>query len=293
MNRPILIIGASGLLGSRIKNYFDSKSIYCIGTSCYKDAKNTIKLNIQNTNEVNSLIKDINPYKIFICSALTNVDLCEKDPALSYDINTIGVKRIIDASNNLNKKPIITYFSSEYIFHKDKKSQSSIYDIPNPSNVYGMHKLLSEHYLMSKVDNWNIIRTCNIFGYANNSKNFALSVINNYKDKKDIIIRKDQVDTPTFADHLALFSINLAPINKISHFVSTKKPISRYNFAKLLIDKIGKELYGDIPYNIISREFGDADRPNYGLLSSCKLFNSETNFKVALKDFTKQIKGSK
>ncbi|MGB9760313.1 MAG: sugar nucleotide-binding protein [Thermoproteota archaeon] len=92
----ILITGASGLLGSKVAEVAVKKGFEVY--SCYSTHEvnfgNPLKLNILDFNSVLSTIEQINPNFVVHAAALTDVDLCEKEKNLAFNVNVLGTKNV-------------------------------------------------------------------------------------------------------------------------------------------------------------------------------------------------------
>ena len=139
----VLIIGASGLVGGNILKVFKSMGYDVSGTyfnfflhdlEHFDPFNKTHLINLENKN-----------YDIIIYNgALTNVEKCETDPALSYHITYNSAKILIDfcSANNIG----FIYPSTDYVFNGFSGPYSEDDDV-NPINIYGEHKLKVEEYI--------------------------------------------------------------------------------------------------------------------------------------------------
>ena len=81
----ILVIGGTGVLGSRLCNYFKLKKIEYYFTS-------RKKLNLLNIKNIKNIIYSIKPTSIINCSGLTDTDLCNKNYKFAFMQNVIHLK---------------------------------------------------------------------------------------------------------------------------------------------------------------------------------------------------------
>ena len=73
--KKIMIIGASGMLGAEV--CLKLKSNFNIYAFSHSSSFPNKTLNILDIDQVNSIVKSINPDVIINCAAFTNVDLAE------------------------------------------------------------------------------------------------------------------------------------------------------------------------------------------------------------------------
>jgi len=285
-----LVIGASGLVGSylckQIQAHSGQQVIGSYNKTEIKDVDyTTIKMDVTSYKETFNMIKAVEPNVIYIPASLTAVDYCEANPEESLEVNVKAVANIALASEQVNKKCLIVYFSSDYVFGNTEISE--VKDIPNPINVYGEHKLLAEHYIATTCKDWFIIRTSHVFGAHPLHKNFASRILQSVKMKENIFVQTNQVDTPTYAGALAQFTLDqvfkvwkrTSKANEVLHF-SSGVQMSRYKFAKIILDKVSPIIPGFNQVEVTEKDFtkdnGDrvvAKRPNGGLTGHTASFD--------------------
>ncbi|MEM5830511.1 MAG: SDR family oxidoreductase [Candidatus Aenigmatarchaeota archaeon] len=248
----ILITGSTGLLGYWISKIFIESNfnvylVYNTHEPKFKDAEK-IALDITNFEKVKETLKKVKPDVIIHSAALTDVDLCEKEKELAYNVNVNGTRNFIKSLYTLNLSSKFIYISTDYVFDGQKGNYRE-YDIPNPINYYGLTKLLGEE-VTKTYNNYIIIRTSALFGFSPSGKeNFGLialkKLINNEKVKAFV----DQIVSPTYVEFLAdaIFKlIKLEISNDILHIAG--EAMSRYDFALKLAKILNKE-------NLIEKSF--------------------------------------
>jgi len=112
----LLIIGASGVIGSKFESYFSLKEYETLST--YFDheltLKNNIQLDIRNELQVEKIFLKFKPDIVIHTAAVTNIDLCETDMKLADAINVNGTKNILNFSKKYNSK--FLYMSTSFVF---------------------------------------------------------------------------------------------------------------------------------------------------------------------------------
>lgn len=149
---------------------------------------------IRDDKELRSRISDIKPRLTLNCAAYTNVDGCEKNRDLAFEVN--GFAPGVIASVCREFSVYFIHFGTDYIFSGEKSSEYTEEDEPEPLSVYGRSKLEGEKRVLSAGGNSLIARTSWLYGPF--GKNFIASIIEAAKEKGEISVVNDQVGRPTF-----------------------------------------------------------------------------------------------
>lgn len=147
----ILLIGASGTLGSALKKNYYFKNME-------KPTKN--KLNIIYRKKIKDYLDK--EFQIVInCAAISKVRVCEKNKKLAKKVNILGVKNlvneIINYEKRTKKKVLLIHLSSDAVYPYNRGNNKEISSL-SPYNFYGQTKLKSEK-LVKKLNRYIIIRT--------------------------------------------------------------------------------------------------------------------------------------
>lgn len=228
----VLVIGASGLVGSHCLKYFKEKDVEVIGTYRNFKTEGTYFFDPLEENCFGFLEKiNFKPELIVHCGALTNVDYCEEHQEESENLTLTSTKVIADYCKKNSTR--LVYISTDYVFDglngpysEDEKT--------NPINVYGKHKLEAE-WVAEKIESCIIARITNVYGEEERSKNFIaylLSVIHSGMEK-NFNLPFDQFATPIYAGDIARMIYLLVMDDKkgVYHLASTDY-YNRYQLAK-------------------------------------------------------------
>ena len=105
----ILITGSNGLLGQKLIKLLANKgSVELLATSKgenrvqNKEEYQYQSLDITNRTEVLNVVDGFKPDAIINTAAMTNVDACESDKELCWDLNVNAVKYFIEAAEKNN-----------------------------------------------------------------------------------------------------------------------------------------------------------------------------------------------
>ena len=228
----ILITGASGQLGMSLKRIFNSKYEIISTTGNNNPTGSSMHLDVTNPMLFKEVIETTNPDLVINLAALTNVDLCEKNPELAYSINIGGMDNLVNAF----KGPII-HVSTDYVFDGEDGPYKEE-DTTNPLNVYGLSKLESEKLLLDHSENSLVIRSNVLYDYSSKSEaSFLNWVVDSLTQEKEINIVEDQWNNPTWTGSLAVV-IDRAIDTQLTGLVhwGDGDLVSRFDFANKIAD---------------------------------------------------------
>jgi dTDP-4-dehydrorhamnose reductase len=249
----ILIIGASGLVGSYCFDFFSKlKSYKIIGTHVTQAYKDTQYFNPLESN-IDLFLNHIkfSPDLIIHCAALTNVEYCEENEVESFENNVLITQKVV--SFCLDKKIKLVYFSTDYIFDGINGPYKED-DIPCPINIYGKHKLEAEQKVQL-LNEYLILRVTNVYGNELRNKNFIARLISNIRNNvvQSIELPFDQLATPIYAKDIAIMTsllienqkngiYNLASTDYINRYQLAIKVLNYFPDNKLTIRPISSEI---------------------------------------------------
>ena len=259
----ILVTGSYGQLGRSLSNYLKSDiKILWTGRNIPFHG-NGFSLDICDAINLKEIISLYEPDILINLAALTNVDLCEKNPDLAKEINTKAVGNICDIF-----KGKIVQVSTDYVFN-GKNGPYKEEDEVSPLSVYGKTKLEAEKIVLSHNSDNLIIRGNVLYDNCLNTRaSFLNWVVQSLKEKTPISVVDDQINNPTWAKSMAKI-IGLCIEKEISgvYHWGDAEFVSRYKFAKMIAKHYNLET--ELINPISTEELGQvAPRPlKSGLLS--------------------------
>lgn len=258
-----LIIGASGMLGSdHCKVFHDAVKL------------THRELDITNREQVIESILKIKPDVVINAAAYTNVDGCEDNKELAFQVNGYGPGHIAEACAKVGVA--LVHFSTDYVFDGSKKEYVES-DIPDPINVYGHSKLLGEMKIIENMDDYRIVRISWLFGI--HGKNFVETMLKLSREMDTIKVVNDQFGKATYTMDLANKIREIIELDPGIYHITNDGICSWYEFASSIIDNA-------IPCT--SEEFPrKAKRPKYSVLVNTKT-EPMRHWKEALKDYLQE-----
>jgi len=215
----ILITGSNGLLGQKIVKQCLSKKIDFIATSQGENRHSACpsnyykSLDITSLNDIEKVVKEVNPSHIINTAAITNVDFCETNKDLCQAVNVTAVSHLLAVATQFNCH--LTHLSTDFVFDGENgpyKEEDKI----NPLSVYAHSKADSEAILQnSEHKAWSILRTIIVFGQGENlsRSNIVLWAKSALEKGDPLTIVDDQFRAPTWADDLAWACIQSAKLS--------------------------------------------------------------------------------
>jgi dTDP-4-dehydrorhamnose reductase len=192
----ILIIGASGLIGSNCLRYLGEQGHDVLGTYYSYPAKDTIFLDTLNPeNPQNADLKGFSPDIILNCGALTHVDYCEHNPDESYAKTVESHAHVLRWADELKAR--VVYISTDYVFDGVAGPYREE-DAVNPISVYGRHKLEAEQATLEQNPDNLVLRVTNVYGDEERGKNFVARIVDQAKNGQKLMLNLpvDQYATP-------------------------------------------------------------------------------------------------
>jgi len=273
----ILITGAKGMLSSDL--------VKVLSTEHEITGLSHQELDVTNKRDVDICINDNKPDVVIHAASYTDVDGCESNRELAFQVNADGAKNVALVCRETGSAMV--YVSTDYVFDGEKSSPYIEEDKPNPINVYGKSKLAGENHVKSILDRYYIVRTSWLFG--KNGKNFVKTILRLSQEKNKLKVVNDQIGSPTYTLDLAR-AIKVL-LNKPSfgyYHVSNQGSCSWYDFAREILKQNG---FNDVKVTPISTEEfkRTANRPKYSVLN-CQKFMDEfgynlRNWQDGLKDY--------
>lgn len=174
--KKVLITGVAGFVGYHLSNLLKEKNEYEIyGTKlnfekCSLNNVNILNMDITNLEEVEKVIRQVNPQYIIHLAAQSSVKFSWDNPAKTVEINLIGTINLLETirKNNLNCRTLLVGSSEEY-GATFKEYTSPIEECKCiPENIYALTKNSQNQLgaLYAKAYNMDIVmtRSFNHFG---------------------------------------------------------------------------------------------------------------------------------
>ncbi len=165
--KRILITGGSGFIGTNLVEYYYRQGCSVVNIDI-RHPRNTghrmlwKKCDILDSGHLRDTLSKYDPEYVIHLAART--DLNEKNSIDGYNVNTDGVRNVVDAANNCGRLKRAIFASSRYVCANGyQPTHDTDY---SPFTLYGESKVIGEQIVRSaKVDfEWVIVRPTSIWG---------------------------------------------------------------------------------------------------------------------------------
>ena len=143
MNKKVLILGSSGLIGHQVYNYLQDNSDFVLSNiSCTRKLNNeTILLDARKEQYFFDQIRHIQPNYIVNCIGIL-ISEAKQDPKSAMFLNAHLPHKLAKLANNINAKLI--HMSTDCVFSGNKQSPYLETDEKDGSDTYAKTKSLGE-----------------------------------------------------------------------------------------------------------------------------------------------------
>jgi dTDP-4-dehydrorhamnose reductase len=249
----ITIFGATGLLGKALIREWKEDDVTGFGSA---DG------DIRDEKQVLSLVQRTRPDWIVLAAAYTDVDGCETNRNLAFEVNCSGAVNVARVAKQFGSR--LLFVSTDYVFDGTKTTPYATDDPRSPRSVYGQSKAEAEIQLSEILPGCCIVRTSWLFGSG--GKCFPDTILKLAATRPHLEVVGDQRGSPTYSTDLAraIMQLRRQGASGIVH-ATNRGECSWYEFAKEVIFQAGLTT---VVHETTSEKFvRPAKRPKYSVLS--------------------------
>lgn len=290
MDNRLLILGSSGLVGSRIVELLSSDYELITPSSSEIDLmqKGSFEQYVSN--------HDLGEITVVNLVAYTNVDGAEKEKGDEtgsvYRLNAEVPKEIAHWCKEKNSRLI--HFSTEYVFDGTKDVPYTEEDAPNPLGWYGKTKLFGDQFIEKSGCDYVILRITMPFrAQLEKKSDLARTLYNRLKNNQPIQAIADGNISPIFIDEIVkvLKSILGKPEVSGIYNIASSNYTTLEGFVRLIAEKAGfdQNLISTITFDDYWKEKienGASKRPKNSFLDNSKL---QKDLEIELPTVEKEI----
>jgi len=274
----ILITGANGQLGTELLDMLRSGqaeigAIPAAYTNAEVLAVDKEQLDLTDFAALQQTLRQFAPDLIINCAAYTNVDGCEQNQDIAFQVNSLVPQQLALYAAKVGCK--LVQVSTDYVFAGNGDQPYKEWDLCAPNSVYGKSKYLGEQYAL-QCGKAFVVRTAWLYGY--HGHNFIKTIVRAAKAGKSLKVVDDQLGNPTNANDLAYHILKLALTEQYGIYHCTNNgTCSWYEFACAFLQMAGID---NLPAACSTEEFyagkepKPAARPAYSSLDNMALRNT-------------------
>ncbi|HEX4487684.1 MAG TPA: dTDP-4-dehydrorhamnose reductase [Terriglobales bacterium] len=253
----VLIFGATGLLGKALMKSWTDDEVRGLGS---KDA------DIRVEAQARAAVEQFRPDWIVLSAAYTDVDGCETNQELAFDVNARGAANVARAAKDSSSRLLLV--STDYVFDGSKTSPYGSNDPRSPRSIYGKSKAQGEEDLQRVLPDACITRTSWLYGVG--GKCFPDTILKLAAGRPQLDVVNDQRGSPTNTNDLADGIIQLCrkDARGIVH-VTNSGNCTWFDFAREIV--AGAGLSTEVRPTTTDKFPRPAERPKYSVLSPVSL----------------------
>ena len=186
----VLIFGATGLLGKALVRVWRDDEITALGS---KDC------DVRSAESVLRTVDKHRPDWIVMAAAYTDVDGCESNQQLAFDVNTQGALNVAEAAKQSGSR--LLFLSTDYVFDGEKATPYETDDVRSPRGRYAKSKADAEVGILEILPRGCIARTSWVFGTG--GRCFPATILKLAESRKQLEVVMDQRGCPSYTIDLA------------------------------------------------------------------------------------------
>jgi dTDP-4-dehydrorhamnose reductase len=253
----VMVIGGTGLLGKALTREWTGDEVTSLGS---KD------VDIRSDVQVEGAIRQHRPDWIVLAAAYTDVDGCETNRDLAFDVNCRGAIRVARLAGANQSR--LLFLSTDYVFDGRKTTPYEIDDPLAPQCVYGDSKAQAEVGIRELLPECCIVRTSWVFGVG--GKCFPDTILKLAGTRGELDVVADQRGCPTYTVDLSRAIIQLCRKGATGTVHATNRnQCSWFDFANEIVCESG--LTTEVRPTTSEKFVRPAKRPAYSMLSNSSL----------------------
>ena len=294
LNKNVLILGGSGLLGSHCVQYFSKNyNVYWTYNTLKNIVPNGIKFSFfENLESLSKIFNFTKPDIIINAIGLVSVDFCEINKKHAYDLNQNFVEIIVSTLEKLKMtQTYLVHISSGGVYGKRIHGKDTPWketDNLNPLSVYAKSKIGGEKNALNYIGPKLIIRS-DFYGINDLQRKHSLLswIIYNAKNQIPMEGWENIFFSPISANKLSR-TIDTLIQNKLTGIfnISSTNYCNKFEFVDVTCDTI------KIKPMLKTNEVVSKIRPRYSVLSCQKIkskISFECDWKEELKSYIKKF----
>lgn len=234
----VLVTGAAGQLGGYLLHRLGQCGYAAAGLGHSASPGVDVVADIRDRTQLAKALDRIQPMAILHGAAYTDVDGCERDPALADAVNRTGSEHV--ATLAAERGIWLIGVSTDFVFSGNGGAPYPEDAPPDPISAYGASKLAGERAILTADPSFAVARTAWVYG--GRGKHFPRTVLAMLAKHGKMEVVDDEVGCPTFAGDLAEALVTLLPHlpSGILH-LTNEGATSRFTLARRVATEAGQD----------------------------------------------------
>jgi len=221
---------------------------------------------IRDPKQVLDAVQRTRPDWIVLAAAYTDVDGCETNRGMAFDVNCGGAVNVAHAAKQQGAR--LVFLSTDYVFDGKNTTPYETDAVRAPRSVYGRSKADAEVQISQILRECCIVRTSWLFGAG--GKCFPDTILKLAEKRSEIEVVDDQRGSPTYTIDLARAIVQLCHVGATGIVHATNHgQCSWFEFAEEIIRGAG--LNTTVRPTTSANFVRPAERPQYSVLSPTSL----------------------
>jgi dTDP-4-dehydrorhamnose reductase len=236
MSGPVLVAGASGLMGAHLLDAFGRIGPVA-GTALGQSGGELERFDLAQPGAAEALVSRHSPAAVICAAAIPSVERCELEPEETRAVNVTGTLALAEAARSVGAT--FVFLSSEYVFDGDRGPYAED-DPVGPINEYGRQKVAVEQALAESGDDWIVARVSCVYGREARRKNFVYQLFEALSEGRELKVPGDQIGTPTAAANASAVIAELWSAGARGRFnVAGADRLIRADFGVIVAEELG------------------------------------------------------
>jgi dTDP-4-dehydrorhamnose reductase len=236
----ILITGASGLLG--LNTALEAAAQHTVfgqvnSNAIQTDAFTVLQADLLESGAVEHLLDQTQPDWVIHCAALANLEACESDPELAWELNTEVPRKLAEQCRQGGAR--LLHVSTDAVFDGQTGGYTE-QDLPNPLGIYAQTKYQAE-LAVAAANSAAIIARVNLFGWSlSGRRSLAEFFFNNLSAGNPVMGFTDVYFCPLLVNdiaHLFFYMLELE-LSGLYHVLSSEC-LTKYDFGVHIARRFG------------------------------------------------------
>jgi len=262
----ILITGASGLLGLNLTlETADQHTVFgqVNSNAIQTEAFTVLKADLLEPGAVERLLDQTHPDWVIHCAALANLEACENNPELAWELNTEVPRKLAEACQQGGAR--LLHVSTDAVF--DGKTGGYTEEDPaSPVGIYTQTKYQAE-LAVAAANPTAIIARVNLFGWSlKGRRSLAEFFFNNLSAGNPVMGFTDIYFCPLLVNDIAHIFIKMLrkELTGLYHVLSSDS-MSKYDFGVAIARKFGLDPELIVPKSVLESSLEAVRSPNLTL----------------------------